>query len=69
MGMADCTRVGTPHFSSALCIASAFITVASMPDIVSLRPVHTTGRRRDTAKDVAAADHQANLHPQARSRP
>jgi len=25
------TRVGTPAFSSASCIASAFITVASMP--------------------------------------
>jgi hypothetical protein len=29
--MADCTRVGTLRFSSAFCIASAFITVASMP--------------------------------------
>ena len=31
MGMADCTRVGVPRFSSAVCMASAFITVASMP--------------------------------------
>ena len=31
IGIADCTRVATPHFSSADCMASAFITVASMP--------------------------------------
>ncbi len=31
IGIADCTRVATPSFSSAFCIASAFITVASMP--------------------------------------
>ena len=31
IGMADCTRVETPLFSSAACMASAFITVASMP--------------------------------------
>ena len=31
IGMADCTRVGMPSFSSAFCIASAFITVAIIP--------------------------------------
>ncbi len=31
MGMADWTRVSTPSFSRAFCIARAFITVASMP--------------------------------------
>ena len=31
IGIADCTRVSTPTRSSAFCMASAFITVASMP--------------------------------------
>ena len=31
MGMALCTRVWTPIFSSAFCMARAFITVPSMP--------------------------------------
>jgi hypothetical protein len=31
IGIADWTRVWTPIFSIAFCIASAFITVASMP--------------------------------------
>ena len=31
IGIADCTRVGTSHASSADCMARAFITVASMP--------------------------------------
>jgi len=31
IGIADCTRVGTPIRSSPPCMASAFMTVASMP--------------------------------------
>ena len=31
ISIAVSTRVGTPFFSSASCIASALITVASMP--------------------------------------
>jgi hypothetical protein len=31
MGIADWTRVSTPIFSREFCMASAFITVASIP--------------------------------------
>ena len=63
--MADCTRVGTPHFSSADCMAERVHHRGQHAHVVGLGAFHAGGGAGDAAEDVAAADHDADLHAHA----
>ena len=66
--MADCTRVGTPDFSSADCMAERVHHGGQHAHVVGLGAFHAGRGAGDAAEDVAAADHDADLHAHARPR-
>ena len=68
MATAESTRAGWPICSSAPSIASAFITVASMPIEFGARPLDALVRALQAAKEIAAADDHRHLHAEFRRR-
>ena len=63
--MADCTRVGTPALLQRRLHGQRVHHGRQHAHVVGLGAFHAGGGTGDAAEDVAAADHDADLHAHA----
>ena len=67
--MADCTRVATPRCLQRGLHRERIHDGGQHADIVGLGALHAGGGARYAAEDVAAADHDADLHAHGATSP